>query len=108
MAQLYDQADIYLNSPNIDNMPNSVIEAFAAGLPVVTTNAGGIPYIVTHEVSGLLADVNDHKMLASHSMALLKEPEFASRIASMAHAQLEDKYTWTAVRHLWRLAYGFD
>src|ERR671936_20524 len=41
MCRLYDEADIYLNSPDIDNMPNSIIEAFAAGLPVVTTNTGG-------------------------------------------------------------------
>jgi glycosyltransferase involved in cell wall biosynthesis len=40
MPALYDRADVYLNAPNIDNIPNSIIESFAAGLPVVTTRAG--------------------------------------------------------------------
>ena len=43
MAEYYASHDIYVQSPNIDNMPTSVIEAFACGLPVVSTNAGGIP-----------------------------------------------------------------
>ena len=46
MREFYDAADIYLNGSNIGNMPLSILEAYAAGLPVVTTDAGGIPYIV--------------------------------------------------------------
>src|SRR5882672_2970402 len=49
MPSLLDAADVYLNAPNIDNMPGSILEAFASGLPVVTTDAGGIPDIVQHE-----------------------------------------------------------
>jgi hypothetical protein len=64
MGRWYDEADVYLNSSDIDNMPNSIIEAFACGLPVVTSRAGGIPYVVEHERNGLLVDCGDHDALA--------------------------------------------
>lgn len=54
MSQLYDEAHIFLNGSNIDNMPGSILESFASGMPVVTTAAGGIPCIVTNEKTGLL------------------------------------------------------
>jgi glycosyltransferase involved in cell wall biosynthesis len=106
MSALYDEADIYLNAPSIDNMPNSVIEAFAAGLPVVTTNAGGIPYIVTHEHTGLLADPNDHAMIATHALGLLDNPAVAHRLTTAARKELLMKYTWPAARKAWREVYG--
>lgn len=106
MWTLYDAADIYLNAPSIDNMPNSVIESFAAGLPVVTTNAGGIPYIVTHEVNGLLVDCNDHRAMANAALRLLADSHRGLRLAARARADVLAKYTWTAVRDEWRRAYG--
>jgi len=51
--------DIFINTTNFDNMPVSVIEAMALGLPVVSTNVGGIPYLIEHEVSGLLVQPDD-------------------------------------------------
>jgi glycosyltransferase involved in cell wall biosynthesis len=106
MAQLYDRADIYLTSPNIDNMPNSVIEAFAAGLPVVTTSAGGIPYIVTHEETGLMSAPGDHDALAANVLRMLSEPGLAHGLSSRARQELLARYTWPAVHSEWRDAYG--
>jgi len=106
MPALYDAADVYLNSPNIDNMPNSIIEAFTAGLPVVTTSAGGIPYIVTNEETGLLVDCNDHKALAEAALRVLGDPELAARMTTRARQEVLDRYTWTAVHREWRRAYG--
>jgi glycosyltransferase involved in cell wall biosynthesis len=108
MAQLYDRADIYLNSPNIDNMPNSVIEAFAAGLPVVTTSAGGIPYIVSHEATGLMSAPNDHEALAASALRMLSEPGLAHRLSSQARQELLARYTWAVVHSGWRDAYGLS
>jgi L-malate glycosyltransferase len=106
MSAMYDEADLYLNAPIIDNMPNSVIEAFAAGLSVVTTNAGGIPYIVTHGVTGLLAESNDHAALATQALRLLDEPALAHQLSINAHKELLQKYTWPAVHEAWREVYG--
>ena len=105
MARLYDEADIYLNSPNIDNMPNSVIEAFAAGLPVVTTNAGGIPYIVQHDRTGLLVDCDDDDALAREAMRLLEEPGLASRLSRTARQECLTRYVWPAVAPEWERLY---
>jgi len=108
MPGLYDQADVYLNAPNIDNMPNSVVEAFAAGLPVVTSRAGGIPYIVTHEETGLLVDCNDHEAMANSALRLLRNSDLAIELAGRAREEVLAKYTWEAVRRGWLRAYGVE
>ncbi|MBD0372880.1 MAG: glycosyltransferase family 4 protein [Pyrinomonadaceae bacterium] len=100
MHELYDAADIYLNSPNIDNMPGSIIEAYASGLPVVTTNAGGIPYIVTNEKTGLMVERNDHVAMAGAAIRLLEDPALAARIARAAYDECR-KYRWESVREEW-------
>ncbi|MEJ7617095.1 MAG: glycosyltransferase family 4 protein [Pyrinomonadaceae bacterium] len=100
MPQFYERADIYLNSPNIDNMPGSIIESYAAGLPIVTTDAGGIPYILTHEETGLLVARDDHEAMAAGAMRLLKDNALAERIALHARAECF-KYSWDAVRDEW-------
>ena len=108
MGALYDAADVYLNAPNIDNMPNSIVEAFAAGLPVVTTRAGGIPYIVDHEKTGLLVDCNDDAALAAASLRLLRDSRLAACLSDRARAEVLSKYTWSAVHRDWRRVYGLQ
>lgn len=105
MPALYDAADIYLNSPNIDNMPNSIIEAFAAGLPVVTTNAGGIPFIVRHGDNGLMVDSGDDAAMAREALRLLRDPVLAARLAQRARQECMERYVWPAVREAWLALY---
>jgi L-malate glycosyltransferase len=105
MGRLYDAADIYVNASTIDNMPTSIIEAFAAGLPVATTDAGGIPYLVANERTGLLAPACDPDALASAVFRLLREPGLAHRLAAAARAECEQRYTWSAVRDQWEALY---
>ena len=105
MADLYASADIYLNSPNIDNMPGSIIEAYASGLPIVTTNAGGIPYIVSNRVTGILVPKGAHAEMAAGALCLLADDEFAAKLAEGAHNECR-KYTWTAVRPQWLKLYS--
>jgi glycosyltransferase involved in cell wall biosynthesis len=100
MPVLYDAADIYLNSSDIDNMPGSIIESFAAGLPVVTTDAGGIPHIVADGETGLLVGRGDHHRMAAMAIRLLEDPELATRIISQAREDC-GKYSWPAVRGRW-------
>lgn len=104
MHEWYDAADIYLNSPNIDNMPGSIIEAYAAGLPVVTTDAGGIPYIVRAGETGLMVACDDHTALAQAALGLLADQELATRLTTNAHAECR-KYSWAAVREEWLTLY---
>jgi glycosyltransferase involved in cell wall biosynthesis len=106
MPALYDAADVYLNSPDIDNMPNSVIEAYAAGLPVVTTDAGGIPYIVRDGETGLMVKRGDDAALAAAALRLLREPGLATRLADAARRECLEKYSWSAVSHAWADVYA--
>jgi len=105
MPQLYDRSDIYLNSPNVDNMPTSIIEAFSSGTPVVSTDAGGIPIIVANEESGLLVAKNDHEAMAQQAIRLLRNKEFAQVIIKNAHAE-SAKYCWERVREDWLRTYN--
>ena len=100
----YAANDIYLQSPNIDNMPTSVIEAFACGLPVVSTEAGGLPAILTHGEHGLLAPLNDHETLAAHILRLLDEPALARHLVRGAYASCR-ACTWAAIREQWLRVY---
>ena len=104
IARYYADNDIYLQSPDIDNMPTSVIEAFASGLPAVSTDAGGVPAIVVHERYGLLAPAGDHEALAAHVLRLLDEPDRARAMARAAYATC-GACTWPAVRRQWLDAY---
>jgi glycosyltransferase involved in cell wall biosynthesis len=97
---LYDSADVYLTSPNIDCMPGSLLECFASGLPVIATKTGGIPYIVTHEKTGLLVDLNDSKAMAECALRLLEDPDLVERTTRAAYAELE-RYQWPNIRQQW-------
>jgi glycosyltransferase involved in cell wall biosynthesis len=104
MALLYDAADVYMMATNIDNMPGSVIECLACGLPVVTTDAGGVRYIVTHDESALIVPLNDHAALAAQAMRLLEEAGLAVRLARNGRASSR-AYAWPTVRARWLDAY---
>lgn len=104
MHELYDEAHIFLNSSNIDNMPGSILESFATGMPVVSTSAGGIRCIVTHEQTGLLVPRNDHDAMAAWALRLLESPELASSIARNAFEECA-AYKWDAVRETWLTVY---
>jgi len=105
MGRWYDRADVYLNASDIDNMPNSIIEAFACALPVVTTRAGGIPYVVEHERNGLMVDCNDHEALAAATLRLLDDPALAQRLVLEGLRDVDQMYTWAAVSHKWAALY---
>jgi glycosyltransferase involved in cell wall biosynthesis len=105
MSELYDEAHIFLNSSNIDNMPGSILESFASGMPVVSTSAGGIRCIVNHGINGLLVPRNDHEGMASFAIALLESPELAASLARNAYKECS-AYTWPAVRKEWLAAYN--
>jgi glycosyltransferase involved in cell wall biosynthesis len=100
----YADADIYLQTPNIDNMPASVLEAFASGCAVISTNAGGVPAILTDRVHGLLVDPDDHQAAAARILDLLSDPALVSRLTLAARESCE-QYRWTSVRSRWVALY---
>jgi glycosyltransferase involved in cell wall biosynthesis len=104
IGKYYDQADIFINASWLDNMPLSVIEAFASGTPVVTTSPECMPYLVEQERTGLLSPVADDKALAANVIRLLRDPALARSLAENAHLESQ-KYTWESVRGKWLKTY---
>jgi glycosyltransferase involved in cell wall biosynthesis len=100
IGRFYDQADIFINASCLDNMPVSVIEAFASGTPVISTAPESMPYLVDHERTGLLSPVGDEHALAANVIRLLRNPELAQRLASNAFKESQ-RYSWPNVREQW-------
>lgn len=100
IAHLYDESDIFLNTSIIDNMPVAIVEAFHSGLPVVTTNAGGIPYIVRNRENGLLAPMKDVAGIAEALEEVFSNSELRSKIVAGARADASN-YSWDSVKHKW-------
>jgi glycosyltransferase involved in cell wall biosynthesis len=104
MPQLYSRADIYLNAPDLDNMPASILEAFACGLPVISTAVGGVPYIVTNRENGVLVPRNDHQAIAEAAIELLADRDLSRRLIMRALDSCR-QYTWEVVGHAWLRLY---
>ena len=100
----YRDADIYLQTPNIDNMPLSVLEAFASGCAVVSTNAGGVPAILTDGKHGLLVECGDHRAAAERTAHLLADPALAEHLTAAARESCA-AYEWNVVRSRWLALY---
>ena len=105
MWRYYADADIYLQTPDIDNMPSSVLEAFASGCAVVSTNAGGVPAILTDDRHGLLVESGDHAAAAERIVRLLEDPALVDRLTISARESC-DQYRWETVRSKWVALYN--
>jgi glycosyltransferase involved in cell wall biosynthesis len=104
MPALCDQADVFVNASTIDNQPVSILEAFAAGLPVVTTPTGDIANMVMGGEAGVLVRQDNPVALADAVTDLLRDPARARAIASRARHEA-GQYTWPRVRDAWAAAY---
>ena len=93
--------DIFLNTNDVDNAPVSVLEAAAAGLPVVATAVGGLPYLFDDGTNALLRPASDGGALAEAVVALLGDPRLAHRLSLGGRAVAETS-AWTAVRGHWK------
>lgn len=92
-----DKADIMLSSPTVDNMPVSLLEAMNAGLLVIASNVGGVPYIIENNRTGLLFPSNDDSALADCIINVLGNQLSTQRIIKAGHHEVE-KYNWANVR----------
>jgi len=104
VAALYRQADAMLNPARVDNMPNSVLEALACGLPVISTNVGGVPFIVENGRTALLVDPDDAEAMARAILALQADDSLRQRLAANGRAEVEG-YAWDRVGPQWLALY---
>ena len=104
IPELYDSADIYITTPDIDNVPGSILECFASGLPVIATRAGGIPYIAENRKTAMLVDLGDHRAVAACALELLRNPDLVIALTEQAAIEVR-KYHWEPIRDQWARLY---
>jgi L-malate glycosyltransferase len=104
LRELLTTGDIFINTTNVDNQPRSVMEAMACGLPVVSTDVGGIPFLIDHRVQGLLVPPRDPDAMAAAVCELLDDPALGLRLADAA-IEMVRSFSWKQSRFLWRKVY---
>lgn len=95
-----DRADIFINTSNYDTAPRSILEAMANGLCVVSTNVGGIPYMVEDNESGLLVPPNDPKAMAGAIKKILTNPSLTKTLSTYARKKAEMN-DWSSILPQW-------
>lgn len=98
--QLSENFDIFINTTNFDNMPVSVIEGMALGMPIVSTNVGGLSYLIDDQKDGFLVNENDDKQMANVIDAILNTPEKAIKCSKKARLKAE-QFDWEEVKKQW-------
>lgn len=98
--ELYHQADLYLHSATVDESPASIVMAFAAGLPVVTTDADGLLHLVRDRANALVVPVNDHVALADRIIELIENSDLTQQLSGQGLAEAI-KFGWSRVRQDW-------
>jgi len=105
LPAIYDGADVFLNSSIVDNQPVSILEAFASGLPVVSTPTGDIPSMLRGGEAGLLVNANDPSAMAAAITRLLEDSDLALRLSLCAREELE-RYAAHCIRDQWIALYA--
>jgi len=104
MPVLYREADIALNPSLADNMPISILEALASGVPVISTNVGGVPFLVEDGKTALLVPPGDPERMAAAVLRVLRDELLRERLVQtgLDHAR---RFAWECVRGELFLAY---
>lgn len=92
--------NIFINTTNFDNMPVSVIEAMALGLPVVSTNVGGLSFLIQHNKNGFLVESGASNLFVDTIINLTNSPEKTNQIAKEGRDYVE-QFDWEIVKNHW-------
>jgi glycosyltransferase involved in cell wall biosynthesis len=98
--ELSKEYNVFINTTHFDNTPVSVIEAMALGLPIVTTNVGGIPFLVNDNSSGLLVNDNDVEGMVNAIKLLFNDKELGNQLIINARKTVEN-FDWNVVKYKW-------
>lgn len=99
-ADAGNRADVFLNTNRVDNTPVAVLEACAMGLPVISTNVGGIPDLLTEGETGLMVPSDDADAMTRAVVRLLTDPGLASKLSRNGR-RLAEASAWPTVRARW-------
>jgi glycosyltransferase involved in cell wall biosynthesis len=97
IGRLYESADLLLNPSLADNMPISILEALASGVPVVSTNVGGVPHVVANGETALLVDPGDVEQMANEALSILGDERLAKKLMENGLRHVR-QFEWPSVR----------
>lgn len=104
MPEVLRLGGVMVNSSRVDNAPLFILEAFAAGLPIVSTAAGGIPYLIEDGRTGLLVPLDDPASLAAAVRRLFLEAGLASSLVASGRREVA-RYAWPVAQQRWQELY---
>ena len=93
--------NVFINTTHFDNTPISVIEAMALGIPVVSTNVGGIPYLLKHDYNALLVSDNNIEAMTLQINRIFIEPNLANKLTENAKESIKS-FDWDMVKKQWK------
>jgi glycosyltransferase involved in cell wall biosynthesis len=99
-VKLSSHYNIFINTTNYDNMPVSVIEAMALGFPIISTNVGGMPFLIDHHKDGVLVNPNDANGFVKEIKSLISNPEKAIAVGNSARTKAES-FDWNLIKQQW-------
>ena len=99
-VQIATDCDIFINTTNFDNLPVSVIEAMALGIITISTNVGGVPYLLEHEQTGLLVPAGNEPAFVDAILRVLNDHELSTRL-SIAGLKKAEEFDWSRVKVAW-------
>lgn len=89
------EADLFVLPSLMEGMPNSILEAMAARVPVVATKVGGVPEIVTHMQNGILIEPNSVEQLANAIITVIDDADLRNRLAEAGHKMINERFKWS-------------
>ncbi|NMH86337.1 glycosyltransferase family 4 protein [Flavivirga algicola] len=98
--ELSKDYNIFINTTNFDNMPVSVMEAMALGLPIVSTNVGGMPFLIEDNLTGILVEPDSVEELIKAVQGLLNSPKKSNIMAVNARKKAE-QLDWNIIKEQW-------
>ena len=98
---LADKCDIFINTTNFDNLPVSVVEAMALGLVVISTNVGGLPFLIDHDQNGLLLPAGDTAAFVNSITGIINDPVHSNQLSTNGRKKAEE-FDWNNIKILWR------
>ncbi|MDP2762176.1 MAG: glycosyltransferase family 4 protein [Sideroxyarcus sp.] len=98
--ELSKDYNIFINTTNFDNMPVSVMEAMALGMPVISTNVGGLPFLIENEFDGILVPPNNPEAFVNAIEDLCANNIKVQNLANNARLKMEG-FDWEKIKHSW-------
>jgi glycosyltransferase involved in cell wall biosynthesis len=104
--ELSTESDVFINTTNFDNLPVSIIEAMALGFPIVSTNVGGLPYLIENEVDGFLVPPENAEAMVNAIELLCVDQNISEAMSQAAKLKVEN-YNWSNIRESWQKVLNF-